>query len=289
MIEKKVIENEKIVAQRLDSLIAMGVSIEKPVRSIWYKIHQPTCISRKKIPLFLRARVSEFKTQIVENITDTFAVRIGLVTRLFIESDSVFQDAVPDLPPYQKKKHIQDTLKAYALLTAQFDVISDSLNAYLEKKPVSWNQYSATISEVHISGEKNRIKLTAKLKGDINGDLVLLGVPSIDNTQNTVFFTDYSFSLDTKNDILNIGLNSLKEGVVALLEEYLVLDVDSWMREIPEAIERGVEKGKAGDVVAVDMQTLDVDVLSISIEKKQIILIASGRGKGVLTLEKIVQ
>ena len=286
-IERKLRKQEGMLVQKLDSLIAMEISVEKPVSDMWKQVQQPMRISRKKIPLFLRAKITNMEAKIRENSIDTIFIQLGLKTKLFIESDSIFQKEIAPLPDFKSVKKVKDTLVAYALFSAGFNLISDSLNVLLKNDTTISKEYGVQLSNVKITGKRNKLHITASVNGQVDGDVVVTCQPQMDNDEKIIFFSDFDYQLSSENDFINIGANNLEEYITELLKSYLTFDISEWLEGIPQAIEEGVEDGKTGQKIAVSINELKINVKYISIKEKQLNFMAQGNGSGSLEVEHV--
>jgi len=122
------------------------------------------------------------------------------------------------------------------------------------------------------------------VKGDINGTLYVRGTPSFDTATNTISLKDFDFDISSENSLLNSADWLLHGHALDLVKEKLQLNISPLAAKLPQIIFKAIEKGKTGEKIDLNVDTLSLYPQQIITTRKnmQLLVLAKGRARVVL-------
>jgi hypothetical protein len=97
---------------------------------------------------------------------------------------------------------------------------------------------------------------------------------------------DFDFDIDSENSFLTSADWLLHTTVLDMIAEKLRVEVTPLAAKLPDLIMQGVEKGKTGEKIDVNVDTLAIQPKIILTTKDNLQLIVQARGRASLDLEK---
>ncbi len=284
-IEKVLTSKESMVIDKADGAIRQLLNTRKVASDIWRDIQKPIRINKKGVQVWLNAYGVDLSGQLQETDPDLISLMFELktFTRIYFEDDSIPPpNAV--LPQFKRIDVVNDNLNIYVHSLIRFDMLNSFLNRELADKPLSAKGFSTTIKKVRVYGTPTGIAVELKVKGDVDGTLYVKGTPAFDSITNKFSLQGFDFDISSESSLLNSADWMLHSKVLDLVAEKLSLDVTPLVAQLPKIIFQAIEKGKTGQKIDlnIDTLTLSPQVIITTKNNMQLLVLAKGRATVVL-------
>jgi hypothetical protein len=177
-------------------------------------------------------RVSKFNVY-----KDTLYFSIGYGGRPEFSSDSSRLVTHAALPPISSSDYVGG-ISTYLNAVYEYKFFNKLMNDSLRNKPFEVEGRTFIIKDVNISGtNEGKIQVDVSFTGNRKGVLHLSGTPVLDTDKQVLSMPDISFSLDTKDMMVNIAKSLFRKKIMKQLQNQSVLDIAALIEKNKTAIE----------------------------------------------------
>ena len=289
---RKPIENileskEAQIIEKADSTVQGMLNTRKVVQKLWMDIQKPIRINKKGVQVWLKAHAESLTGHLQETEPDLISLQFELKThtQIIYEGDSIPQSN-PILPNFKTNEGESDSLNIYVHSLIRYELINKILNEELVDKPLSAKGFTTTIKKVNVYGTPTGIAIEVKVRGDVDGNIYVKGTPQFDTLTYIFSVQNFDFDIDSESSFIASADWLLHTTILDLLKEKLQVDVKPLASRLPELIMQGIEKGKTGEKIEVNIDTLVVKPQIILTTKDNIQVIAKATGRASLELER---
>lgn len=192
-----------------------------PVSKYGYLNLQPTIL-----------RMSKFNY-----VKDTLAFSIGFSGSPMFSSDSNSLLTPKYLPPFSHTENAGG-IATYLNAVYEYKFLTNLLNDSLRNKPFEVEGRTFVIKNVNLEGtDDGKIKVDVSFDGYKKGTLHLSGTPVLDSAKQVLSMPDISFSLDSKDMLVNIAKGLLRKRILKQLKDQSVLDIAALIQKNKKDIE----------------------------------------------------
>jgi hypothetical protein len=289
IFEKVIDEKKDLLSARVDSLFREKVNTRKIVQKLWVDIQKPLLINRKLSRVWLSVNCTDITGKFIDEDPDRISFKFELKTRVH----AIFQgDSLPKpnnkLPDFRVTKNDCDSLDIYVHTGLSFERLNEKLNEELHNYTVKEKGVFISIKNIAVYGTKKGIAVAISVKGDVKGILYAEGVPVFDTIKHELAIKDFAFDIETENVLAHSANWLLHSDVLEEISHKLVYNFEDITQQLPALIMNGIEKGKSGDMIDVEIGRLNVLPQNLLVTKRDIQLIVRGTGKASIALEKKV-
>lgn len=279
MLEKK----ESQITSKADAAVKQLLNTHKVVADIWRDIQKPIRINNKGVQVWLKFHGVDLNGRLEETDPDLISMLFELkaYTRIYFEGDSIPISNVV-VPTFSRIDYIGDSLLVNVHSLISFNMVNEFLNRELIDKPITAKGYSTKIRKVNVYGTQKGIAIELAVKGDINGTVYVTGTPSIDSTTNILSLHDFDFDLNSESSLLSSADWLLHSTVLDMLSDKLKIDLNPLAAKLPTIIFSAIEKGKTGQKIDLNVDTLAIYPKLILPTKNNLQLLVLARGKRLL-------
>ncbi|MFI5218232.1 MAG: DUF4403 family protein [Bacteroidia bacterium] len=284
-IENLLESKESQVIDMADAALKNLMNTSKVASDIWRDIQKPVRINKKGVQVWLKPYGVDLSGRLEETNPDLISLLFELktFTRIYFEGDSI-PPSNAFLPPFKKIDVTSDSLNIYVHSLIRFDMLNGFLNRELAGKPISAKGFTTTIKKVRVYGTPTGIAVELKVKGDIDGTLYVKGTPSFDSATTTFSLKDFDFDISSESSLLNSADWLLHTTVLDLISEKLNINVTPLAAKLPQIIFQAIEKGKTGQKIDFNVDTLAIHPQVILTTSKNIQLLVLARGRASVVL-----
>lgn len=181
-----------------------GISIEKPITGIWYKLQNP--ISIAKGTLFLEINPQHIALGAVKAADSNLVARLDLLAApRLVSGHKPVNDSIP-LPPLGRTASGTDTAVVLVEGVLAYAAANELLGKALEGKKFGKWWARITIEEVTaLPAGKGRIVLAVKVKGRVNGTLYAVGTPDYDPATDMITVPDLAFDVKSQDALVGVA------------------------------------------------------------------------------------
>ncbi|HEX5169878.1 MAG TPA: DUF4403 family protein [Cyclobacteriaceae bacterium] len=286
-IEKVLSENETQIIGKADSVLQGLLKTRQVVQKLWMDIQKPIRINKKGVQVWLKAYGEDLTGYLQDTEPDLISLSFQLkaYTETIIEGDSI-PPSNPKLPPFRRDGSGDDSLRIFVHSKIAFSKINEILNTELVGKKLEAQGFSTTIKKIRTYGTPTGVAVQVDVRGDVNGKVYLSGSTQFDTLTYILGIKDFNFSVDSENALVNTASWLLSTTVVDMIRDKLQVDVRPFVMQLPDLIMQGVEKGKSGEKIDINIDTLFVRPQTIITTRDNIQLIVKANGRASLGLER---
>ena len=288
IVEQTILSNREALSGKMDQVLHDRLATRKVIEKLWNDIQKPIRINKKGTEVWLKptaqdlqARVARRGNFIVLETELKAYVRTVLETQEMPATNTV-------LPPYKAKKTDTDSLTLYVLAKLPFRTINSLLSKELRNHTFAAQGYATTIKDLDVYGTEEGIAIRLQLRGDVDGQVYLRGVLAYDTVKAVFFVQKFNFDVDSENSLVNSADWLLHDNMLEIINEKLTIHTQQWIDQLPGLIEKGVENGRSGDKINLQVDALDVKPQQIMITKNDVQVILKATGKAAIGLQQKV-
>jgi hypothetical protein len=150
------------------------------------------------------------------------------------------------LPPINSSAN-SGGISTYLDAVYEYKFFNKLLNDSLRNKPFEVDGRTFVIKEVNISGSNDgKIKVDVAFTGNRKGLLHISGTPLLDTASQVLSMPDITFSLDTKDILVNIAKGMFRRKIIRELKNQSVLDIAALINRNKAAIEARINQPVTG-------------------------------------------
>jgi hypothetical protein len=177
---------------------------------------------------------------------DTLYFSIGYDGSPKFSSDSSRLVTRAALPPINSSANAGG-ISTYLDAVYEYKFFNKLLNDSLRDKPFEVDGRTFVIKDVNISGSNDgKIKVDVAFTGNRKGVLHISGTPLLDTATQVLSMPDITFSLDTKDILVNIAKGMFRRKIIKELKNQSVLDIAALINRNKAAIEARINQPVTG-------------------------------------------
>jgi len=279
-------KNKKQLTTLLDTEINKAVSLREPVGKIWEDLQKPIVIAKKPAPVYLRFICQEIAGDFALNAKELVcATTIKAIVAMIARTDANIP--VLPLPSFKKQKPASPISDAYVYAFVGFDILNREVSKALQGKSIAAKGLSTTLKNLDVIPTDSGIGVQAKVRGDIDGDIVATGTPVFDAVAQQFRLERFQFQMTTSSNLLNAGEDLLHDRIRDTIQKKLMIGLDSQIALIPNLIKQAISKGKTGKTIEVQMDRFNVQSCKVLIGAKRMQLGVHANFVGAIRLKKL--
>jgi hypothetical protein len=171
-------------------------------------------------------------------IKDTLVFSIGFNGSPQFSSDSLSIVTPAYLPDFRNIES-PSGVATYLNTVYSYKSLSGLLNDSLRNKPFEVEGRTFVIRNIELGGtEEGKIRIDLRFAGYKSGTLHLMGTPVLDSARQVISMPDISFSVDSRDMLVNIGKGLFRKRIVKQLKNQSVLDLAALIDKNKTAIEK---------------------------------------------------
>jgi Domain of unknown function (DUF4403) len=171
--------------------------------------------------------------------------RLSAITETLLCNDSAYT-INSTLPPLVIRPTLPNEAYAYLLAEIPYEDLNDILSRKLKGKLFNVAGHRVKIESAEVWGCGTNLVLHLTVRGRVQGDIYFQGTPRYEPDSQRIVIQNFDFTLNTE-EVLASGADWLlhstfKEQMMAALS----IPLAEKMLKIPEALMRGIERGRVG-------------------------------------------
>jgi hypothetical protein len=286
-VENAIEKNEEKLIAKLDQTIPSLLNTRKAIEKIWLDIQKPIRINKKGVQVWLKAYGENIAARLIDEGPEHISIRVRLNAYLetVIEGEPI-PASNPTLPAYTSTQSSDDTLTMFLKVKIPFGLANDILKKELKGKVLSAEGYSTTIRDIELYGTERALAMKVKLKGDVDGLVYFTATPGYDTANATLYAKEFGFDIDTENALVSSANWLMHDDVLVNIKEKLRIDVRPYIDTLPHLIIRGIERGRVGEKIELEISSLHVEPVHSLITADGFQLIFRAVGNARISLEQ---
>lgn len=187
---------------------------------------------------FLNLNPSMLRLGRFNYIRDTLVFSVGFNGTPEFSSDSLSVSNKPYLPSFSNTESPAG-ISTYLNTVYSYASLSQILNDSLKNKPFEVEGHTFVIRGVALGGtEDGKVSVDLRFDGFKKGMLHLTGTPVLDSARQVLSMPDISFSLDSKDMLVNMAKGLFRKRIIKQLKDQSVLDLAALIQKNKTEIEK---------------------------------------------------
>lgn len=288
MVERRIQKEMPAIVTNVDSLIHANVRLDRVVGRVWQQIQKPMIINRKEQLVWLKINPIRFETGRITTQGSNLMVQARLyATTQTLLGDTSGYTINTRLPPLIKKHSLPDTAFVYMLSKIPFSDINSVISKKLIGKNFAISGHDIQVTAVEVYGCNANIVLHLSVCGSLKAEIYMKGIPRYEPNAQHISIENFDFELMT-DEALAAGADwLLHSSFKQQMQDSLNLPLAQKIATIPTAIERGIERGNAGEKMDFIIEQWDFRPQNIWVSDTAIIALILVEARVHIVLEKI--
>lgn len=286
VVERAIEENKNKLTSKLDEALRTELNVRKSIQKIWTDIQKPIQLNKNSPQIWLLVRPQQMSAKLGNTSKDRIMLNVILHAFLETSTEGHNQHANTVLPKYTRQLDEADSLRAYILSGMSYTNINQVLNAQLRGKELSAEGYSTKIVQLQLYGIDRGLAIKCKVKGDFDGTIFARAEIGYDTMSRRLFAKDFKYDVETQNALVSAANWLLYDDALDIIRSELQLELQPYIDVLPQLIEQGIEKGRVGEKIDVNVNNLDAYPLTWIITREDIQLIVKIDGKASIDLNQ---
>jgi len=171
-------------------------------------------------------------------IRDSLMFSVGFNGTPQFSSDSASITTSSYLPAFSNTESAPG-ISVYLNSVYSYQSLSGLLNDSLRNKPFEVEGHTFVIKDVSLGGtDEGKLTVDVRFDGYKKGTLHLMGTPVLDSARQVLSMPDISFSVDSKDMLVNIAKGLFRKRIIKQLKDQSVLDLAALIQKNKLAIEK---------------------------------------------------
>jgi len=168
---------------------------------------------------------------------DTLLFSVGFRGTPQFSSDSISIVSEKYLPSFNDAEN-QAGIATYLNAVYEYSFLSKLLNDSLRNKPFEVDGRTFIIRNINLSGtDENKLLIDVSFDGNKKGTLHLSGTPLLDTAKQLLTMPDISFSVDSRDMLINIAKGLFRKKIMKKLKDQSVFDIGELIKNNKSIIE----------------------------------------------------
>jgi hypothetical protein len=280
-------KNQDTLTQKLDETLSKLLKTREAIAKIWDDIQKPIRVNKKETDVWIKAYADGMTAKLTDSDPGKLTLDVELKAWLQLIVDGQSMPASNEsLPNYRKKVDTQDSIKIFVLAKLPYKNANTILNKELKGKKLEAQGYNTTIKKISVYGTDEGLAVDLKVAGDVNGRIYARSKLYYDTLTSILSAQDFHFDIDSENVLVNSADWILHDNVISIVSEKLQLDIKPYAEMLPALITQGIERGKSGDKINVNISNLSIVPIQHIYTKNDVQFIFKALGKVDIGLEQ---
>lgn len=279
-------KNQDRITHRFDSIAHQVLDTRKIVEKIWNDIQKPIVLKKTKPQIGLSAHAEELMSRWNTNTDGNISGMVTLKAKVYSWFEEPEAHQIAPLPKHKYADKADESLDLFVMAKLPYDKLNDLTNNNIEKISYTYQSYTIGIRDAEFYGSEHELALMMRVKGAIKGKVYLRAQPYFDTLTQVVGLRNLRYDLNTEAALLNTADWMMHDKLIAILADTVKKDITEELRGLPRLIEQGVAKGKTGQKMAINVDSLAVTSYASLITGKNVQWIFRARGRAGIALDK---
>lgn len=247
-VERKLYLQMPQLLANMDNTIRSKVRLDRVMTRIWRNIQKPIIINRKEELVWLKIHPIGFEMGTITTEPGNLMIqgRLSAITETLVGNDPAYTiDST--LPPLIIRRSLPNEASAYLLAEIPYKDLNEILDRRLAGKVFKVKGHRLKIEQAEIQGCGAKLVLHLKVRGGVRGDVYFQGTPRYEPDSMRIVVHDFDFDVRTEEVLLASADWLLHSTFKEQMKAALNIPLEDKMARIPEALMRGIERGRVGE------------------------------------------
>ena len=287
MISRILNRNSEKITDEIDKQVANGIELQKYAAEAWGLAQQPYLISQEyNTWLTLLPSAVIMTPLLAKNGVLSSTIGFKGYTQTITSESKPALGAVKKLPPLTIQNVVDDRFKVALISQVTYAEASRLASEQFKGKKFSFlaGKYNVAVTNLELYGQNHVMIIKVGLKGGINGDIYLKGIPKFDPDKKVLRLQQVDYDLDTKNSLVKTA-NWLFQGQFnKLLEKNMVFPLGDQIEETKSSLQSTLNNFKVTDGIKIKGQIENIVPDKVYLTPNHIIAVVFANGNVDLTV-----
>lgn len=278
------LDNSKArLEEEIDKSIRGFVDLRQIANKFWSEVQESTLLDKEN-QIWLTIMPKEvFLTPLISS-SNRMKINIGvkavLESTVGYKPEATRKTALVDI---QSRTNYLSQSQISTFVDIKFSKIEEILRKEMIGKTFSQGKKQVTIKEIRIFGVSNKLQLEVDVEGSIKGKLFIDCIPSLNSQDQTLVFTDFDYTLSTKNLLLKGAEWFLHKHLLAMIQPMLTYSFKEDVDNLLIAFNKSFNSYELYSGFILRGSITECNINSVSVEKESVKI--SGNINAKLKLE----
>ncbi len=287
LIQKKFEERMPLIAASIDKQIREQVHLDEAIGKVWVKIQKPIPLNKERKMVWLQFQPIQFEVGRIRATGTDILIESRLTS--FIKThigDNPSYEINAVLPPLRRTGRLPDTASIHLLAEISYRDLNRLLEKRVAGKTFDIQGHKITIGEAKVSGCGEQLLVHLKLRGDYKGSMYLRGTP-VYRRDTQLVIQNFDFEVNTEESLVKSADWLLHSTFKDEIQKSLSLPLQEKIDNIPQKIMEGIENGKSGKKLELDIQKWEFMPQRIWVQKDHLKILINTIAQVRFELEKL--
>lgn len=249
------------ITEAIDEQVASNIELKKNAELAWNIARQPVLLSKEFdtwlsiVPTAVVMTPLLAKNNILRSV-----IGIKGYTQTITSASKPVIPAVSKLPDLQIVNKVSEDFKVGLISVVSYAEAARLATAKFAGEKFSFlaGQYNVEVTSIDMYGQNEKLVIKAGLKGSINGDIYLKGVPYYDPVTQQLSLKGLDYDLDTRNSIVKTAGWLLQGQFSRMMERKMVFPVGTQISDAKKTIQKALSNLKVTEGVILKGNLTDI-------------------------------
>ncbi|MCB0739227.1 MAG: DUF4403 family protein, partial [Bacteroidetes bacterium] len=205
-VEKMLQGKKASLPQEIDHSIAEAVDLAAQMNQIWKKMQRPMLVDQQLHPLWVYVAPGSLNTSQITMGRNGVSFIAGASFKLnAAHKNTLVTNQLSSLPTHKQLKNSSNSYKLNLLYELGFNDMSIMLNKVLKDQKFTVAKQQFSLGDAKVKLNNNLLEIHLKAYGDISGELVMTGIPSLDKEEQTIYVKDTDFTVENSEAYVQLA------------------------------------------------------------------------------------
>ncbi len=291
MVSRLLNKNFEKITKAIDEQVSKNIELKKYVQEAWDLARQPVLLSEDYNTWLVVVPTSVVMTPLVAS-NKLLRTTIGLkgYTQTVTSATKPEVTSSSKLPDLQIVDQVPENFRVGLISAVTYQDAARLASQKLvgETFSFSGDRYSVQITGIHMYGQEDMLIIKAGLKGSINGDIYLRGIPHYDPQTRMLSLKHLDYDLDTRSVMFRTASWLLQSTFSRMLEKKMIFPVGDQIEEARKTIQQALTHYQVTKGVALNGSLNEITPDRVYLTPKHIYAIVFATGRVNLKIEGLM-
>lgn len=291
MVSRLLNKNFEKITRAIDEQVGKNIELKKYVQEAWDLARQPVLLSEEYDTWLVVVPTSVVMTPLVAR-NKLLYTTIGLkgYTQTVTSKTKPAATGSSKLPDLQIVDKVPESFRVGLISTITYQDAARLAESKLMGETFTFggDRYAVQITGIEMYGQEDMLIIKAGLKGSINGDIYLRGIPHYDPQTRMLSLKHLDYDLDTRNVIFRTASWLLQSTFSRMIEKKMIFPVGDQIEEARKKIQHTLTHYQVTKGVELNGSLTDITPDRVYLTPRHIYAIVFATGKVNLKIEGLI-
>jgi hypothetical protein len=270
------------ITQAIDEQVAENIELKKSVEVAWKLAHQPVLLAEEfDTWLVIKPTGISMTPLLARNGILKSVIGINGYTQTITSAVKPSIATIPNLPVLSIVDKVPDNFRVSLISLVSYEEAGRLATSKFTGEKFSFlnGQYNVEVTSVEMYGQNDKLVIKAGLKGSINGNIFLKGIPYYDPVSQQISLKGMDYDLDTRNTIIKTANWLLQGQFSRMMEKRMVFPVGEQISDAKRTIQGALANLKVMDGVLIKGTLTDIVPDKVYLTPQHIYSVVFAEGK----------